>query len=261
MNKENFSKIVIILLCVILVGMGVFGIYKTLNSVGTEEKQIVEDFEDDDVAEEESEKDQDVEVVDIATLVTYTPAGFHAFDLEVEGYVEGNVKDLNNISDSAMIKMAINQLEGITGDYLLPSSSDRSEYNFDGEVKYPGDTVYVTRYSLKDITKQIEIMFGKTKADNLTLPQEISYGDISNDYTASYYLIDNYYVKTQAQVGTLKTYSKQRLYYTISDGELIITYEITETGVDGYTNTWKTKETFKKDTNGNFIWQSIEKVE
>lgn len=261
MDKNLSTKIIIGLLVISLVALCGFGGYKMITSNSIKEEVVETESEQIDEVEKEAEEKLQNEKRLIEELSGYIPAGYHAFDSEVEGYVIGNVKTLIDIEDTAMIKMAIGQMKVSKEKYVIPESIGTREIYIDGDKVNMGDSVDVFRYSTVDIKKQITKMFGVEKAEKIVFPEYISYGHLSKEFNNMYYLVDGYYIETYGQLGNLSSYSKKMTDYKALDDIITIDYVITRSTAGEVEEQWNSSETFKIDEKGNYIWQSIEKKE
>ena len=274
--KDNLLiKIVVLLLVCCLIGISGYGAYCVITGKGNIKEIDVEvdgdydkyDDEDDDEDDDkkfENDRDSLGDDLDIDSLITLFPDAFYAFDSEVEGYVEGKTKNVNNISDEDLIKLVIYDDDRKTESVTIPASFGNR--TFGSEEKKAGDLIETRIFTHEEIKKKVSEIFGKERANKLVFPEFISYGDLSTKYTYIYYSIDDKYYEGYASVGNQVNFSKSYVSYSFfsendksKDGTLIITYLVTKNYLNGVVDEYRVSETYERDEKGNYTWIKIER--
>lgn len=275
--KDNLLiKIVVLLLICCLIGISGYGAYcviigkENIKEIDVEvdgdyDKYDDEDDYDDDDDDKKFEDDRDSDDdLDIDSLITLFPDAFYAFDSEVEGYVEGKTKNVNNISDEDLIKLVIYDDDRKTESVTIPASFGNR--TFGSEEKKAGDLIETRIFTHEEIKKKVSDIFGKERANKLVFPEFISYGDLSTKYTYIYYSIDDKYYEGYAAVGNQVNFSKSYVSYSFfsendksKDGTLIITYLVTKNYLNEVVDEYHVSETYERDEKGNYTWIKIER--
>lgn len=276
--KDNLLiKIVVLLLICCLMGISGYGAYCVITGKENIKEIDVEvdedydkyddeyDYEDEDeYDDEDDDKKFEDDDLDIDSLITLFPDAFYAFDSEVEGYVEGKTKNVNNISDEDLIKLVIYDDDRKTESVTIPASFGNR--TFGSEEKKAGDLIETRIFTHEEIKKKVSEIFGKERANKLVFPEFISYGDLSTKYTYIYYSIDDKYYEGYASVGNQVNFSKSYVSYSFfsendksKDGTLIITYLVTKNYLNGVVDEYHVSETYERDEKGNYTWIKIER--
>ena len=274
--KENLIiKIIVVLLSVCLIVIFGYGVMYIIN----EHNIIVESEKADDKNKDESkkeDKDENKEEVDtevaepisiddaVDELLYYFPDAFYAFDSEVEGFVSGNEKNVNNLSNEVLIKLAIYGDDRSSTTTSIPETFGSK--TFGPDEKKAGDSIETRIFTHNEIKNNVKNLFGEAKANNLVFPEFIGYGALSSDFTNIYYSIDDKYYEGKAAVGNQVSFSKERVSYSFFsddfdsiDGTLQIGYLVTKYYNGNVVSTYNVTEKFERDTLGNFTWISIKK--
>ena len=270
MKDSLMIKIVVVMLGCILLGLDGFGIYYIVNqdNIIVEEENEIEDVEDADeeeiVVEEDKEEEKSIDFnKEVQELSKLFPAAFYVFDKDIDGYVEGNVKDLSNISNETMVKLVIYNDSREKVNEVIPTSF--GEKKFGPEEKVVGDSIQTRIFTHDEIKKEIGTIFGSEKANNFIFPEFISFGHLSTNVLEIYYSIDNKYYEGYAAIGNQVTFSKDVLSHSFfsdkadsKSGTLVISYKVVKNYADVVEEYYVT-ETFKRDIDGNYTWINIKK--